>query len=144
MIVRSLVDGGYCVLDACDGDQALALLASDAKIDLVIADIVMPNVGGLQLFKRLTFADRAPLFLFISGYRQDPSQIPGPLLEKPFGPETLVAEVRRLLSEASPPTKPKICYAQTLTPPPKTGRILRQLVTAEYHLQIHATASRCS
>jgi hypothetical protein len=42
------------------------------------------------------------VFLFISGYDQNPAEIPGALLAKPFAPDILVAEVRRLLSERPP------------------------------------------
>jgi CheY-like chemotaxis protein len=103
MIVRSLVQEGYRVVAAADGVQALALLTSERGIDLVITDIGLPNMGGLQLAKRLTLVARPPVLLFISGYEQNPAEIPGALLAKPFDPDTLLAEVRRLLSLAAPP-----------------------------------------
>jgi CheY-like chemotaxis protein len=101
MITRSLREAGYHVLEASDGLLALAVvLATAAKIDLLVTDIVMPNLGGLQLAERLILAGHPPILLFITGYDQDRSKIPGPLLEKPFGADTLVAEVRRLLLQA--------------------------------------------
>jgi CheY-like chemotaxis protein len=103
MIVRGLVQEGYRVVEAGDGVQALALLDGGLSIDLVITDIAMPNMGGLQLTQHLTLIAPAPLFLFISGYDQNPAEIPGTLLARPFAPETLLAEVRRLLSLAAPP-----------------------------------------
>jgi DNA-binding response OmpR family regulator len=69
----------------------------------VITDIGMPNMGGLQLAKRLTLVARPPVLLFISGYDQNPAEVPGALLAKPFDPDRLVAEVRRLLSKGTPP-----------------------------------------
>jgi CheY-like chemotaxis protein len=48
MMTRALLEEGYRVLEAGDGEQALAVvLATGAKIDLLVTDIVMPNMGGL-------------------------------------------------------------------------------------------------
>jgi CheY-like chemotaxis protein len=105
MIVRGLVEEGYRVVEAGDGVQALALFDGGRSLDLVITDIAMPNMGGLQLAQRLTLIAPAPLFLFISGYDQNPAEVPGTLLAKPFAPETLLAEVRRLLSQTTPPAQ---------------------------------------
>jgi len=100
MITRSLREAGYRVLEAGDGEHALALvLASGAKIDLLVTDIVMPNMGGLQLAERLTLDGQHPIFLFITGWNQDWSKVPGTGMDKPFAPEELVTEVRRLLSQ---------------------------------------------
>jgi CheY-like chemotaxis protein len=107
MMTRGLREEGYRVLEAGDGEHALAVvLATGAKIDLLVTDIVMPNMGGLLLAERLTLDGQYPVFLFITGYDQDWSKIPGPGLEKPFGPDALVAEVRRLLSQVAPPPGP--------------------------------------
>jgi two-component system, cell cycle sensor histidine kinase and response regulator CckA len=104
MIARALREAGYHVLEASDGVQALAvLLAARAKIDLLVTDIVMPNMGGLQLAERLTVDGKRPLFLFITGYDQDWSKVAGSGLDKPFGPRHIVTEVRRLLSQVAPP-----------------------------------------
>ena len=93
---RGLRAAGYHVLEASDGVQALAVvLAAGVRIDLLLTDIIMPNMGGLQLAECLTVDGRLPIFLFITGYDQDWSKIPGAGLEKPFGPDQLVAEVRR-------------------------------------------------
>jgi CheY-like chemotaxis protein len=83
MIVRSLVQEGYRVVAADDGVQALALLTSERGVDLVITDIGLPNMGGLQLAKRLTRVARPPVLLFISGYEQNPAETPGALLASP-------------------------------------------------------------
>ena len=97
MIVRSLEEQGYRVVAARDGVPALALLTRDPSIDLVITDIGMPNMGGLTLARRATLVARPPVLLFISGYDQNPAEIPGALLAKPFEPDTLLDEVRRCL-----------------------------------------------
>ena len=97
MIVRSLVQEGYRVVQARDGVQALALLGSDPRTDLVITDMGMPNMGGLTLARRAALVARPPVLLFISGYDQNPAEIPGALLVKPFGPDMLLDEVRRCL-----------------------------------------------
>jgi CheY-like chemotaxis protein len=101
MIARSLEAEGYRTVEARDGVQALALIRNQ-RIDLVITDIGMPQMGGLTLAKRLTLVARPPILLFISGYEQNPGEVPGALLAKPFDPDTLLAEVRRLLSERPP------------------------------------------
>jgi two-component system, cell cycle sensor histidine kinase and response regulator CckA len=102
VIARALRWGGYAVIEAMDGQQALDLLAGGLRIDLLVADVVMPRLGGLQLAERLNFLPEPkarPTLLFISGYEHDHSKVPEPLLEKPFGPDTLVAEVDRLMGQ---------------------------------------------
>jgi DNA-binding response OmpR family regulator len=100
MIVRGLREEGYRVLEATDGEQALAILDGGEHIDLVVTDIILPKLDGLHLANHLTVAGHPALLLFISGYDQDPSTVPGPLLLKPFGPDALVARVRARLGEA--------------------------------------------
>jgi CheY-like chemotaxis protein len=86
VITRALREAGYHVLEASDGVLALAVvLAARARIDLLVADIVMPNMGGLELADRLTVGGRHPIFLFITGYDQDWSKVGGSGLHKPFG-----------------------------------------------------------
>jgi CheY-like chemotaxis protein len=101
IVARSLREVGYEVLEAGNGEEALTVLESHPRIDMVVTDVKMPEMGGLRLAECLMMTGRSPIFLFMSGYRPEPSTVAGPLLEKPFGPEELVSEVRRLLSQAA-------------------------------------------
>jgi hypothetical protein len=106
--VRTLVhavlkNGGYTVIEANNGVAALAAYERNShKIDLVLTDVVMPQMNGFDLGERL--ADRNPdlAILYMSGYRD--SQIGSPssqtqreFLNKPFTPDTLLARVREVL-----------------------------------------------
>jgi CheY-like chemotaxis protein len=100
MIVRGLREDGHRVIEASDGELALSVLASGRIIDLLVTDIAMPNMGGLELAEVVKSIQHRPILLFISAYDFDPSVVPGPLLRKPFKPSEVVAEVRRLLTVA--------------------------------------------
>jgi len=97
---RALRDDGYHVIEARDGELALNMLAAGLQIDLLVTDIVMPNMGGLELAAVLDAMRQPPIRLFMSAYALQPSLVPGRLLRKPFLPSELVAEVRRLLAAA--------------------------------------------
>jgi CheY-like chemotaxis protein len=98
VMARTLKEGGYTVIEAIDGQQAFDLMAGGLRIDLLVMDIILPRLGGLQLAERLnSLPESRPTILFISGYDQDPTKVPGPLLQKPFRPEELRAEVQRLI-----------------------------------------------
>jgi two-component system, cell cycle sensor histidine kinase and response regulator CckA len=99
-LVRALRDDGYHVMEALDGELALSVLASGIHIDLLVTDVVMPHMGGLELAAILDAMRHRPHLLFMSAYAFEPSSMRGPLLRKPFRPSDLVAEVRRLLTAA--------------------------------------------
>jgi two-component system cell cycle sensor histidine kinase/response regulator CckA len=102
--LRALRAQGYRVLEAADGDDALEVArAHGDAIDLLVADVVMPRMGGIELARRLR-AERPKLrVLHVSGYvepalREGPAVVPGAaFLHKPFLPETLARKVRELL-----------------------------------------------
>jgi two-component system, cell cycle sensor histidine kinase and response regulator CckA len=100
VIVRGLREEGYRVIEAIDGELALSILASGLRIDLLVTDIAMPNMGGMELATVLKAIRHPPILLFMSAYDFEPSRVPGRLLRKPFRPSELVAEVRRLLAVA--------------------------------------------
>ena len=100
VLVRALREEGYRVVEAGDGELALSVLASGLRIDLLVTDIVMPNMGGLKLAGVAKFIRHPPILLFMSAYDLQPSLVPGRLLRKPFRPSELVAEVRSLLLQA--------------------------------------------
>jgi signal transduction histidine kinase/CheY-like chemotaxis protein len=104
IIGRMLREQGYRVLEAAQGRDALAI-AEDAatRIDLIIADVVMPGLGGRELATRL--AERRPgiPILFTSGYTGHDVVERGlierdwPFLAKPAAPGALARKVREVL-----------------------------------------------
>jgi signal transduction histidine kinase/CheY-like chemotaxis protein len=93
----------YRVLVADDGTEALGVLRDPPQpIDLVLSDVVMPNVGGHELYRRARAAGITAPFLFVSGYTllaDHDGPVPGevPLLAKPWTPDELLRTVRGLL-----------------------------------------------
>ena len=95
------------MLLAANGRQALSLLAeTTAEIDMVVTDVVMPEMSGKVLVQRLRQRWPQLPVLYMSGYTNDLIQ-PGDLIDKhveflpkPFGPHELGRVVRRLLDGA--------------------------------------------
>jgi len=105
VIRRSLLREGYRVLVAEDGARALALAESHGPgIDLLITDVVMPGLTGLELAQRLQRERPGLGVLFISGFTFEESvpaadlQAGTAYLPKPFDTKVLAAKVRELLS----------------------------------------------
>jgi DNA-binding NtrC family response regulator len=103
---RVLTSEGYRVHEARDGVEARDFLhQSTATVHVVVSDIVMPRMNGVELLEVLSRSHpRLPVIL-MSGYGPaDLAQrgIPAPcaVLAKPFPPERLIAEVRRCIHEA--------------------------------------------
>ena len=96
---------GYEVLEAANGDEALALCAAHpGTIDLLITDVMMPQMGGHELADRMREQSRAMKVLFVSGYTDDAAIYSGnfPLgtafLQKPFTLGSLLDKVKEVLS----------------------------------------------
>lgn len=68
---RALVRQGYRVLTASDGEQGLEVLAGDEKIDLLISDVVMPNMDGPSMVARARRSFPDLPVLFMSGYAEE-------------------------------------------------------------------------
>ena len=106
---RGLRDHGYTVIEARHGGEALQQLESRPMgVDLVISDVVMPEMGGRELGRRLTAIRPTLPILFMSGYTgEDVIQRgllePGaPFQQKPFAPDGLARKVREMLDAAGP------------------------------------------
>jgi len=100
-----LIEYGYTVLEAADGREALQLCEARAdSIDLLITDVVMPGMNGVELGRRLTRRHPDMKVVRMSGYmdpegiRQDAMEAGGDFLQKPFAAEALLAKVRELLA----------------------------------------------
>lgn len=109
LTVRTLAELGYRVIQAKNGADALASYGAVAtEIDLLVTDVIMPEVGGPTLAKRLLERNPKLRVLFVSGYAPAKMENDGlldlgvTLLEKPFTPEQLASYVRKVLSAPNP------------------------------------------
>jgi PAS domain S-box-containing protein len=92
---------GYKVLEAENGMEALAVYeAADPAPDVLLTDVVMPQMGGKDLAKRLLEAQPGLKVIFMSGFVRDSELLEGlndrraPFLQKPFDIEELAKIVR--------------------------------------------------
>ena len=96
---------GYTVLEARGGREALALAAGHrGPIDILVTDLVMPELNGRELAERLRAERPAIKVLYVSGYTEDTVVRHGvaegtdSFLPKPFTPEVLARKVREVLT----------------------------------------------
>jgi two-component system, cell cycle sensor histidine kinase and response regulator CckA len=108
MIQEVLEINGYHILTATNGEEALQLCDLYNKpIDLVLSDIVMPQMGGLELCERLSSLRPKTKVLLMSGYVENKTIQEKVLksnvafLPKPFTPNELALKLREVLEEAS-------------------------------------------
>ena len=101
---RLLERHGYTVVEARHGADALRIVeAGERQIDLVITDIVMPEMGGRELVERLRARHPAIKVLFMSGYSERAVTADGVMpsgtgfVEKPFTVEQLMRRTREIL-----------------------------------------------
>jgi CheY-like chemotaxis protein len=98
-----LEDAAFCVVPTADGASALNLLRKDAShFDLLITDIAMPGMSGVELSEIVNRTWPHLPVLFISGYAAGnllPESARKNLLGKPFTGRQLIAKVREVLAE---------------------------------------------
>ena len=98
---RVLSRGGYEVVEASDGAEALELLrARTTPVDAVVSDIVMPRMNGVELMQALSVSHPELPVILMSGYATAAlSELgiaaPCSILTKPFPADRLLAEVQR-------------------------------------------------
>lgn len=104
IMARTLRDCGYNVLEAANGREALSILeAESGQVSLVIADVVMPDLGGREMAARL--AEQWPDLpvLFTSGYtgldvvRRGLLEEGREFIQKPLAPDALARKVREMV-----------------------------------------------
>jgi CheY-like chemotaxis protein len=105
---RGLRDHGYTVIDAKNGADAFQYIQEHpGTVDLVLSDVVMPEMGGRELAQSLALSDPDLPILFMSGYTGDDVVQRGlldpgaPFQQKPFTPAALALKVRSLLDQYS-------------------------------------------
>ncbi|HVP52024.1 MAG TPA: ATP-binding protein [Terriglobales bacterium] len=103
MVREALVQRGYKVLEARNGEEALRVFEEQGRnIDLLLMDVVMPKGGGLDVAERLRAC--SPKILLMSGYTDRINEIEKSrfhLLYKPFAPDTLAQRIREVLDRRS-------------------------------------------
>jgi PAS domain S-box-containing protein len=99
LVRRVLESVGYVVLAAGLPSEAERLLDETADVDLLLTDIVMPEMSGYELAERVSERRPDVRRLFISGYAPRVQRVKGPLLKKPFAPEQLARAVRAALDD---------------------------------------------
>ncbi len=120
VVERYLLRDGYTVRIARDGLTALALARSE-RPDLIILDLMLPGLNGLEVAQRIRAESRAPIII-LSARGEETDKIIGlglgadDYVTKPFSPKELVARVAAVLrrTTAPPPTVADVA-AQALT-----------------------------
>jgi two-component system cell cycle sensor histidine kinase/response regulator CckA len=105
---RGLASRGYTVLEAGNGMEAIEVFDRQGDVDLVVSDVVMPEMDGPTLLKELRRRNPKVKVIFVSGYAEEafaknlPSNEIGKeqyaFLAKPFTLKQLVTEVKKAMS----------------------------------------------
>jgi two-component system cell cycle sensor histidine kinase/response regulator CckA len=104
LVLEVLAEKGYDVLVSSNGLEALQLLSNrSAPLDLILTDVVMPQMSGRELAERAASIKPNTKVLFMSGYTNDAIVRHGVLdsgtwfIQKPFAADALAARVREVL-----------------------------------------------
>lgn len=100
LMVPELARHGYRLIEASNGEEALkAATEHPGPIHLLVTDMIMPKVGGVELARRFKRVRPGTPVLFISGYTQDTwdGEPLANLLFKPFSSDALLTRVRQVL-----------------------------------------------
>ena len=105
MCTRLLRNQGYTVLEASNGEEALRLIEQNSgkKIDLVLTDVVMPRMSGLQLANHLAKTRPEIKIVLMSGYTDESITISDAkvdstaFVQKPFLADMLLSKIREIL-----------------------------------------------
>ena len=103
-LASALVKAGHAVTDFGDGEQAWACLQTEC-FELLVTDIVMPGLDGIELAKRAAEMDEHLKIMFITGFAavalHPSTNAPkrAKVLSKPFHLREIVQEIERMLAE---------------------------------------------
>jgi two-component system OmpR family response regulator len=133
LLGRYLVSQGFRVSMAADGRALEELLASH-KIDLIVLDVMLPGVSGLDICRDLRARSRVPVIL-LTALKEDVDRIIGleigadDYMGKPFNPRELAARIRAVLRRtagrgASEPAKDRVFVFAGFTAEPATRKVI--------------------
>jgi CheY-like chemotaxis protein len=96
-VIRLTLEGaGYTVLEAASPNDALEIVRDAGQIDLLVTDVVMPEMDAFELAHRVASAVPGIRILYTSGYTDAAAE--GPFIQKPFTPAQLVEKVVTVLT----------------------------------------------
>ncbi len=104
LMLETLSSLGYQVIEASNGEEGYREYVKNRKeLDLIITDVVMPKVGGMELYDRVREESPGCGFLFISGYTLNNSRLERyweegfNILQKPFSTRDLASKVHEIM-----------------------------------------------
>jgi DNA-binding response OmpR family regulator len=106
LLMTYLEQNGFTVVGAPDGQRGLAVLEA-APFDVVLLDIMMPGLDGLEVCRRIRAKSRVPI-LMLTAKGDETDRVVGlelgadDYIAKPFGPRELVARLRAVLRRVNP------------------------------------------
>ncbi len=142
LVKRGLAYAGYTIDTASDGEEALAK-ALDREPDLVVLDIMMPGIDGIEVSKRLRQASDVPI-LMLTARGTVADRVVGldsgadDYLVKPFSLDELLARARALLRRRRPEGRETLRFSDlsldTATREVKRGKEVIELTAQEFDL----------
>ena len=108
VLVDYLNAAGFATAEAADGPTAVAL-AADQRPDLVLLDLTLPGLDGLEVFRRLRAGQGATPVIMLTARAEEPDRILGfevgadDYVAKPFSPREVVLRVQSILRRSATP-----------------------------------------
>jgi DNA-binding response OmpR family regulator len=115
-----LTKRGYEVLEAGDGEEALDLFYSDKEISLIILDVMMPKLNGIEVCKEIREHSKVPIIM-LTAKSGESDELGGfevgadEYISKPFSPKILVARVEAILRRTNQTEENQLLTAGAIT-----------------------------
>jgi two-component system cell cycle sensor histidine kinase/response regulator CckA len=113
LYIRKMVEKlGYRVTISLRSLDALTAIENGLKPDLIITDVIMPEMNGKELFDKIRKVIPHQKVLFMSGFTDDVIELHGilnrdiPFIQKPFSPGDIAYSIKKLLSDSSSTSSP--------------------------------------
>ena len=106
-IVINLTHNGYTALEASNGVEALKIYSENKDIDIVLCDVMMPEMDGIELSKRLRERSRTVGIVMLTAKTQEDDKVAGLVagaddyITKPFSPSELLARLEAIYRRVS-------------------------------------------